>query len=114
MPHGDWDKITQAYTDIYIHSRYAEHAQGIIDLIPYLRNDVELSDLTPFTSHCTFVFEHPDTNLTLDIWCEKAGEQFRVYLYDGQKVTDEIIVSNDDILSVVRQYAEKLRRAPAK
>lgn len=113
MAYGNWDEIVKELTDHYLHapSPYDEHARGILGLIPRLRQEVALSDLIPITSHGTLVLEYPGIKTRINIWSEKAGEKFKIYLYDGNErgeIEDELSVSSDQIIPAIRRYAEKL------
>jgi hypothetical protein len=70
MAYGSWEAVIREYNDIYINTRFGEHAKGILNLIPVIREQVDLTNVIPSTSHATLVLQYPDTRVSVRIWCE--------------------------------------------
>lgn len=110
MSFGNWDDVLTDYQEIYIHSRYSEHAKGMIQLIPRIREDANFADVLPGTSLSTLFLKVPNKETRVHIWCEEVGKTYRVYLYhheDGS--SDERIVDDSEIIPVLISYVNKIR-----
>ncbi len=124
---GNWDEAIQAFEEIYqrsisesshdfgrqvLNRQNAEHAEGIIELIPRLRSHPDLRNATVGTSHYSLFIEVPNTRRWLFVWCEQPGPHYTVSYYaDGRhelettiKVSDDVMV--ETILRLIREIQE--------
>jgi hypothetical protein len=111
---GNWDEVIQAFKEIYqrsisesshdfgrqeVNRHYAEHAHGILNLIPRLRNYPDLRNVTVGTSHYNLFIEVPNTEKWLFVWCELPGPKYTVSYYANDPGDpDEKVIVNDDVI----------------
>ncbi len=124
---GNWDEAIQAFEEIYqrsiseashdfgrqeLNRQYAEHAHGIIKLIPRLRSHPDLRNATVGTSHYSLFIEVPNTRRWLFVWCEQPGPHYTISYYEHYRddlarsviVTDDVIV--ETILRLIKEIQE--------
>jgi len=109
MGYGNWDDLLSEYNEIYLNSRYHEHAQSMIELIPKIRNASIVSTAIPISSHATLCLQLPVSHIKVCVWGE-ANEIYRVYLYDYQTNgnSDEVLVGGDQIISTLQAYLNRI------
>ncbi|MBL8152713.1 MAG: hypothetical protein JNM70_00905 [Anaerolineae bacterium] len=99
------------YQDVYIHSRYGEHARGILSLITRIRDDIVLADVVPGTSLAALFLEIPGKRKRVFVWCEIPDERYVVYLYHPDVgESGRVTVDNREIVQTIKNYVEKVRR----
>ena len=124
---GNWDEVIPAFDEIYqrsisesspnfgrqeVNRQYAEHARGILNLIPRLRNDPDLRHVTVGTSHYSLFIEVPNTRKWLFVWCELPGPKYTISYYaNNPREPDERVIVSDDvivetILRLVKEFQE--------
>jgi hypothetical protein len=107
MAYGNWDDVIRQYKEIYVHSRFAEHAMGILELIPLIRNDATLATLVPGTSHTTLTLALPPNKIQIFVYCEKVRQLYTVYLYPPEPVETALVI-HAEILTVLHSLVEQL------
>ena len=108
MPIKEWNEITARYQEEYIHSRYAENARGILNLIPRIKDDPIFADVVPFTSHTALCLEVPDNKFLVVVWCEKGSEEYTISIEKDGIVDEEIKISDSKIVSTLQEYIRKI------
>lgn len=128
---GNWDEVIQAFEEIYqrsisessedfgrqeVNRQYAEHAHGILKLIPRLQQHPDLRDLTVGTSHYSLFIEVPNTKKWLFVWCEFPGPLYTISYYadDPRELDDRVSVGDDGIVETILQLKKEFegRLAP--
>jgi hypothetical protein len=125
---GNWDEVIQAFEEIYqrsisetsddvgrqeVNRQYAQHAHGILNLIPRLRNYPDLRNVTVGTSHYSLFIEVPNTKKWLFVWCELPGPQYKISFYannppdpDGKVIVGDDTIG-ETILRLIKEFQEQ-------
>ncbi len=112
MSFNDWDKVLADYQEVYIHSRYEEHAKGMLNLIPRIREDDAFMEVIPGTSHATLFLALPNKKTQVHVWCEQLASKYSVYLYNPEHRQSEMIMVNDgEIIPTLKSYIYKINQA---
>jgi hypothetical protein len=109
MTYDNWDEILKLCEEVYLHSRYAEHAQSMIALIPQIRADSNFEDIVAFTSHATLCLQFPGDKTEICIWSDRIG-MYEVYLYhpdDGD--SHRVVVNATQIMLTLKNYLGKIK-----
>lgn len=110
MAYGSWDEVIQEYQDHYLKTKYHEHALGMLELVPQLREQPNLTNLVPGTSHGTFFLKIPGKETQVHVWCESAGKLYTIYLCNVflNKGSLEITVDSDRVIATIQDYVHKV------
>lgn len=112
MAFGNWDEVIEEYEQVYLNSRYAEHAKRILELIPSIRGDDSFKSVLPGISlgNLTLGIEGKETRIY--VWFEETDQQYRVYFLDvGGQVTQMTTVQENKLLSTLREYIAEVRNS---
>jgi hypothetical protein len=96
---------------------YHTHGRAILKLLPMLENHASFRELFLWPSHYTLVLKTAFSDVQICVWGE-AENRYQVYLYDptigetGQ-MSDEKIVSGDEIIATLESYVQKLKQPTA-
>ena len=116
MAYGNWDDILKVYREVYLGSRFDEHAKSMLDLVPRIRD--LFPDVIPMTSLSTLCLNLPSFSKHVCIWGQAIGS-YEVYIYDPGNdprkdgtvsecsiaTSDEIIAAIEHCLSVIQEKA---------
>jgi len=110
MAFGDWNKVLAEYQDVYLQSRYTEHARGIIALISRITADDAFDDVIPGTSLATLFLEVPNRRTQVHIWCEQPNLTYTVYLYHPESGSSEKqSIDDGEIVHRLKMYIEDIK-----
>jgi hypothetical protein len=108
MAYGNWDALLKEYQEIYLPSRYGQHAQSMIDLIPELRQRPAFAEVIPFSSHATLCLKLPSNRTLICLWGEDDGN-YRIYLdHHEAGISDEKVVAPSEVLRTLQDYLRKI------
>jgi len=86
MAYGSWDDIERGYREILtydgIRAIYLDHAAGMLDLLPEIRQNSAFGDVIPYTSHLMLYLELKAHRLRVRIWYEQG--KYEIVLYDPE------------------------------
>jgi hypothetical protein len=113
MSFGDWDAVERDYREIYLHGRMAENAKGILELIPKIKGQVYLQDVSPGISHGDFFLSRSEGKGPKKPWVKVRCVQLGIYeicMSDRDRGDyDEVIVKDEEIVQVLQEYVRRLR-----
>ncbi|MGB1285294.1 MAG: hypothetical protein ACPG7F_02075 [Aggregatilineales bacterium] len=109
MTHDSWDAVFEQYETIYIHTRYATHANAMLDLIPRLQADDSFANCTPIITHATLCLQIEDSPVQICIWANNE-QDYQIYLYNPETGTehDKIVVDGDNAINMLKAYSQKV------
>lgn len=108
MAYGNWDDLLKEYQEIYLPSRYAQHARRMIDLIPHLRRHPAFAEVIPFSSLATLCLKLPSSRIVVCLWGEDDGT-YQIYLNHHEAGTsDEKVVAASEVIATLQDYLRKI------
>ncbi|MCL4249037.1 MAG: hypothetical protein KJ065_12900 [Anaerolineae bacterium] len=109
MPSEEWDEIIARYQEVYLNSRFAENAKGILKLIPRIVADPAFADVVPRTSLTALQLEIPGKKTRILVWSENDGSEYSISLQDNSTYDEQWTrVSDDQIVSVLREHIQRI------
>lgn len=107
---SSWDQITKHYQTIAIRPNWAPIGQGMLDLIPRLKEHPELGQLQASVGHWTLRLGLPGYKRIIHVdW--QSPNSYVVYLdhckdnFYGEKVS----VPSDAVIATLETYVQRLR-----
>lgn len=108
MAWGNWDEVITAYQAVINHPRAKVQAQGMLKLIPDLREETEFSDAIPITSHLILMLMLPkNRGCVAACWLSKY--EIEVGYSNGKQNADITSVPAEQALETIKAYYQRLR-----
>ncbi len=109
MASETWDEVITRYQEIYLRSRYADNAKGILNLIPRIKDNPVFAGVEPGASLTALCLKIPDHKVKIFFWCEKYGEEYSISIQDNSE--EKWTTINDaQIISVLEQNIREISR----
>lgn len=109
MPSESWDEVITRYQEVYLHSRNADNAKGILNLIPRIRDNPTFVDVVPSTSLTALCLEILGKKGKVIIWWEKDREEYSVSVQDDSNSEEKWTkVNNEQIIPILQQHIQKI------
>ena len=109
MAYGNWDDIVKEYQVTYLHTRYAENAQAMIELIPHLRKQFDDENIIPVTSHGTLFLKQANKKTEIYIFY-KGDNRYEISLYVPKEEAPvaRVEVTFSELITTLKQYIKNV------